>query len=105
MFRVRLVDGDIKTITKLQRLRFTSKEYLKTFLSYKSNFVIETYNDSPITSPGDSSQWHPRCCPSSPVVRQGDQVTRAVVFDEACPRTRLNSLVQLSNIFSAKDVV
>jgi hypothetical protein len=50
MFRVRLVSGDIKTITKLLRTRFSSKEYLKTYLIMKSRMVIEAYNDSPVTS-------------------------------------------------------
>jgi len=48
MFRVRLINGDIKTLTKLQRLKFNSKEYLKSYLAFKSNIISDAYNSSPI---------------------------------------------------------
>jgi DNA polymerase type B, organellar and viral len=48
MFRVRLINDDIKTLTKLQKLRFSSKEFLKSYLSFKSNLIRDAYDDSPI---------------------------------------------------------
>jgi DNA polymerase type B, organellar and viral len=48
MFRVRLESDDIKTVTKLQKLRFSSKEFLKDFLCFKASVTKENYEDSPI---------------------------------------------------------
>jgi len=45
MFRVELTDGDIKTITKLTKLRISSKEMLKSFISLKSFIMKELYNN------------------------------------------------------------
>jgi len=51
MFRVRLAETrDIKTITKLQKLRFSSKEFLKSYLDLKSFLLKEVYSDLPISS-------------------------------------------------------
>jgi len=49
MFRVRIAQtGEIKTITKLQRLKLDSKEFLKSFINLKSFLLTEVYNDIPM---------------------------------------------------------
>lgn len=48
--RVRLASGDIKTITKLQKLSFNSKEFLKEFVTFKGLTMHDFYKDSSIKS-------------------------------------------------------
>jgi len=50
MFRVTLDNGDIKTLTKLQKLRLESKEFLKKFLHFKALLIQDAYSDAPIKS-------------------------------------------------------
>jgi len=50
MFRVTLDNGDIKTLTKLQKLRLESKEFLKKFLQLKALLIQDAYSDAPIKS-------------------------------------------------------
>jgi hypothetical protein len=50
MFRVRLVNDDIKTLTKLQKIRLSNKEALKSYISLKSFILKEIYSDLPIKS-------------------------------------------------------
>jgi DNA polymerase type B, organellar and viral len=50
MFRVRLAESrEIKSITKLQRLRFESKEYLKSFIDLKAFMLQEFYSNAPVS--------------------------------------------------------
>src|SRR6266478_9018096 len=46
MFRVTLDNGDIKTLTKLQKLRLESKEFLKKFLQLKALLIQDANSRS-----------------------------------------------------------